>query len=113
MEEINSLINKVLLVGITLIDKDNNVLKQIQVHGNIVRVSSDGISIINNNTNKEFTIPADFENITEASPGEYKLRSTGEVVIDPDYISSWTVHNADENSVDLYESVGFGGYEPA
>jgi hypothetical protein len=27
----------------------------------------------------------------QASPGEYRLRSTSEVVIDPDFITTWTV----------------------
>jgi hypothetical protein len=28
--------------------------------------------------------------LQEAEPGEYRLRATGEVVVDPDYFARWT-----------------------
>jgi hypothetical protein len=31
--------------------------------------------------------------ISEGSPGEYRLKSTGEVVADPDYMAMWTLRS--------------------
>jgi len=113
MKEIGSLINKIMLVGITLLDERDELIEQVQVYGPIIRVSSEGIVILRNGTGAEFTIPPDFEYVSEAQPGEYRLRSTGEVVIDPDYTSSWTVRGASRESAELYAKSGFSGFERA
>ena len=113
MKEVGSLIDKILLVGITLLDDQGELLEQIQVYGPIIKIDSDGIVISRNGTGSNFIVPPDFNNITEAQPGEYKLSTTGEVVVNPDFISSWTVNSASHSSVELYSSVGFGGYERA
>lgn len=40
-----------------------------------------------------FWLPPDVGPFQDAKPGEYKLRSTGEVVVDPDLLATWTVNN--------------------
>jgi len=43
-------------------------------------------------------LPPEPEAYEPAPPGEYRLRSTGEVVVDPDYLTTWTVGSpADED----------------
>jgi hypothetical protein len=111
MKSIDSLINKILLVGITVLDDTDKLITQIQVYGPIIRVSADGIVIIRNKTQTEFTIPPDFENVLEARSGEYNLRATGETVVDPDYLSSWTVHCGSSEQAEQYLNIGFVGYE--
>jgi hypothetical protein len=39
------------------------------------------------------TLPPDPEAYSRARPGEYSLASTGEVVVDPDYPTVWTVES--------------------
>ena len=41
-----------------------------------------------------FTLPPDPEAFEAAEPGQYRLRTTGEVVTDPDFLTIWTVHLA-------------------
>jgi hypothetical protein len=36
-------------------------------------------------------LPPDFRAYSVAEPGVYTLKSTGEEVVDPDYLSHWTV----------------------
>ena len=111
MIDADKLIDKILLIGITVLNSSDEPITQIQVFGPIIEVNTKGVVILRNETQSKFSIPPDFENISVANPGEYKLRSTGEIVIDPDFISSWTVHSASEKEVERYSSVGFGGYE--
>jgi len=110
MKSIDSLLNKTLLIGITVLDDNDELITQIQVYGPVIRSNADGIVICRNQTQSEFTIPPDFDNVSEAKPGEYNLRSTGETVIDPDYLSSWTVRCGNKEQVKQYSEVGFGGY---
>jgi hypothetical protein len=40
---------------------------------------------------EEFSIPPDLSAIEIAAPGDYTLRSTNEVVRNPDYLASYSV----------------------
>jgi hypothetical protein len=97
-----SLIGKHLLIGITRLDREGNVVEQIQTHGRIVMVNDRRIVIEKADGSGEFGIPADLANLQKAPPGEYRLRSTGEIVVNPDLTSTWTVHE----SVEAYKSSG-------
>lgn len=37
------------------------------------------------------TLPPDLSAFEPAAPGSYRLKSTGETVNDPDYVTSWTI----------------------
>jgi hypothetical protein len=40
-----------------------------------------------------FWLPPDIRAFQDAQPGEYRLRSTGEIVVDPDFITNWTINH--------------------
>ena len=42
-------------------------------------------------TGDEFTLPADMSALTIAAEGEYRLKPSGDVVVDPDYLAVWTI----------------------
>ena len=111
MKEISSLIDKILLAGITILDSEDQLICQFQVFGPIVKIDASGITINRSFSGIEFALPPDFESIQEANPGEYRLRSSGETVLNPDYLSSWTVKGAKRESIEEYQSHGFRGYE--
>ena len=47
------------------------------------------------------TLPPDLRPFQPAPAGSYRLRSTGEVVLDPDYLATWTIRRpAVEDVVD-------------
>jgi len=39
----------------------------------------------------DFTLPPDLSSTKRAPRGEYKLHSTGEIVVDPDFIATWNL----------------------
>ncbi len=86
----NDLIGKVILVGMTYYSKNNEFIERKQFWGNIVSVSQNTIHIRQKN-GEEFSIPNDESAIERAKPGEYRLRSTGEVVVNPDFLSTWII----------------------
>jgi hypothetical protein len=43
------------------------------------------------NLGQKVTVPPHLSAIAPAGPGHYRLRGTGEVVIDPDFTTSWTI----------------------
>lgn len=80
-------IGKHLLFGITYLDHEGNELSRFQGHGTIVGVEP-LITVRLHGTNEEFTLPPE---VDEAEPGEYRIRSTGEIIVDPDLLARWMV----------------------
>jgi hypothetical protein len=90
-----SYVGKYILVGITYLDPEGKVTQQIQMHGTIVSVDErKGIEIElgGMRAGQTYTMPPDLSSISRANPGEYRLHSSGERIVDPDLLSTWTVH---------------------
>ncbi len=85
------LVGKYVLIGLTTLD-DECVVDQKQIHGYVSRFDErEGIAIKIAHSGKECVFPPDLSSLKLARPGEYRLKTTGEVVIDPDLIATWYV----------------------
>lgn len=89
-------IGKHVLVGIRYYEKTEDdpkskFIRQEQLHGEIVRANpADGI-VIRQANGEEFNLPPDLTRLEPSSEVDYKLRSTGEMVVNPDYIATWVI----------------------
>ena len=83
------LLGKHVLVGITKIDSAQNIVSQDQFHGVVTAI--DSVIHIRLSTGADYTLPPDPASFFPATPGEYRLRATGEAVVDPNFTASWTV----------------------
>ncbi|MBR5314815.1 MAG: hypothetical protein IKU45_05340 [Clostridia bacterium] len=92
----DELIGKVLLVGITYYTHDNEYIEQKQFYGTVTEANETIIRVAQKD-GTEFTLPPDLSSTKRARKGEYKLRSTGEIVVDPDYLATWNLNRAKEN----------------
>jgi hypothetical protein len=86
-----------LLVGLTHLDHAGNVVRKEQFHGIVIRASVEEGVILVDADGQELTVPLNREAFRPADPGEYRLRSTGEVVIDPAWLATWTVRPPDRH----------------
>jgi hypothetical protein len=94
-----SLLGKTVIIGLTYVDQDDNVLNQEQRHGTIVQVDEQsGFGIETGDEAEPYWLPPHLDAFGPAEPGEYRLRSTGEVIVDPDLLSNWTIVAADSDS---------------
>ena len=74
------------------------ILEQKQMHGDIIRINDkEGIVIKLHNSETEYKLPSDLDSVQEAPEGEYRFRSTGEIVLNPHYMTSWTITKPDPN----------------
>jgi hypothetical protein len=78
-------VGKRLLVGIRW-TSGGEVVRQEQFHGLIVEADHEGIVIERADTGSRVVLPPQLK---AAPSGEYRLRSTGEVVPNPDYLATW------------------------
>ena len=89
----DNIIGKTILVGLTYYSKDDEFLEQKQFFGTIVTANvNNGITIQKTGVDEQFSLPPDLRSFSVAAPGEYRLRSTGEVISDPDLLTTWTIH---------------------
>ena len=93
ISDLNELLGKSVLIGITRVDHKGELLSQQQYHGRVESLDGGLVHVRIAGTSEDFTLPPDPSAFVKASPGRYTLRSTGEVIVDPDFISSWTVHD--------------------
>jgi len=89
-----SYVGRTILVGITYLSHDDKLLGQQQLHGTITSADRNGIviALAGKRAGQSWTMPPSLEGIQRASPGEYRLRETGEVIVDPDLLSTWTIN---------------------
>lgn len=90
--KMKSLLYKYVIIGLSYIDKNENVLETVQLHGRVMRINStEGVVVQREDKQEEYKLPLDFDAFKLAQPGEYKLHTTGEIIVDPDYMSSWSI----------------------
>jgi hypothetical protein len=87
-------VGKTILIGITREFAAGEVDLE-QFAGRIVGFSAgeNNLAIIACTDGVERTYPWDHRALSPAQPGEYRLRSTGEVIENPDWLMQWTVRN--------------------
>jgi len=86
-------IGKTIVVGITRVNAAGEAFAQLQYHGRISDVSEDGIQI-ETPAGKRMVLPPALDSIQPAAPGEYRELSSGEVVLNPDFISTWEIRES-------------------
>jgi hypothetical protein len=92
-ERAQSYIGKHILIGLTYHDHEDNFIEQKQLHGVIVRVDEvQGIVVKLHNSEEEYKLPPDLRSFKEAPKGKFKLHSTGEIIINPDLLTTWIVN---------------------
>jgi hypothetical protein len=79
-----------LLVGVSVRRPDGTLLHQEQFCGRVLGVR-DGVVVVErpHAPGDPAHLPADYGAYDEAAPGSYLLATTGETVVDPDYVTTW------------------------
>jgi hypothetical protein len=91
------LIGKTVLIGLTYLDPEGERLEQ--KHGTIVAVDGHNgveIRLEGAETGSLFYLPPHLDAFHPASPGEYRLAATGDVVVDPDCVTTWVINLPDD-----------------
>jgi hypothetical protein len=111
-ERARALVGKYALVGVSFLDAEGNLLSQAQRHGRLIEVDEDrGIAIRfvahgRSWDGEVYRLPPDLRSVADAPAGEYRLRSTGEVIVDPDVTITWTITNppSDDDSAEKQQA---------
>lgn len=94
-ERAAALVGLYALVGVRWIGSDGETVEnEGQYHGRIVEadpVAGIKIACEGRRTGETFSLPPALDWFETADAGRYTLRSTGEVIVDPDVTASWRV----------------------
>ena len=91
LPEYDDYVGKHLLMSLTYLDATGAVGHKSQLHGVITRINEAIIAVERQDTGEEFTLPADLSALEVATEGEYRLKPSGLVVVNPDYLVVYTV----------------------
>jgi hypothetical protein len=89
-EEVRAVLGKRVLVGITHRTLKGEVESLEQFWGVAQRVNLREGLVLKLASFEERALPPDLSRLEPASPGNYRLKDTGEVVVDPDFTVMWT-----------------------
>ena len=89
IDDVEHLLGKTLLVGVTYLDDHGAVERSVEFAGPVIAVDP-LVAIEVSGSPGPFTLPPEPDAFDAAGPGQYNLRN-GEVVIDPDFLTIWTV----------------------
>jgi hypothetical protein len=93
-----SLLGQYVLIGLTRLANDGTLLEKAERHGRITLVDQDaGIKVVLAD-GEVLTLPPNPDAFNDAKPGIYRLRSTGEEVIDPDLTTVWTIQEPPDDA---------------
>ena len=97
MPEWDELVGKTILIGLTFTDADGNVIERTQRHGVVETADAErGVSTRfvapgHPWDGELYWLPPHREAFTVADPGVYRLHSTGETLVDPDFTTTWEI----------------------
>jgi hypothetical protein len=93
-EHAAALVGSHVLVGLTYLKPDGEVASRVQFDGVVAGVADGVVSVRRHDTGETFTLPPAAEAFAPAAEGEYRLRESGRVVTNPDFVCTMTVHLA-------------------
>jgi hypothetical protein len=82
---------KTVLVGITRLSPTGELRAQEQFAGRLAEIDPDNGLLLDVGADEPHWLPPDMGPWEVAAPGEYRLRSTGETLVDPDYLCTWVL----------------------
>ena len=98
---------KIFLIGLTFIDQDGNVIEQYQTSGTVYELTDTGFLKFERSNQSVFQLPYDKRAIKEAAEGEYSEKSTGKLITNPDFITTWKIDVKTTDNLDDMKRNGF------
>ncbi|MCB0792253.1 MAG: hypothetical protein H6595_12980 [Flavobacteriales bacterium] len=98
---------KVFLVGVDLLSGDGALIEKYQTAGVVEELTNDGFFLLKREDGSLFTLPYEPTSIKVADKGEYTLKATNEVIVDPDYMTTWDVKLKSADDMADFKAKGF------
>ena len=104
-ERARFLLGRTVSAGVTALSSADEPIEQRQYAGLVTAVDEGRGVTLQLDDGSNYTLPPDLRPFEEARPGEYRPRSSGKIVLDPDYVCTWSMQMRSAN--DLMPPGGF------
>ncbi|MES2934127.1 MAG: hypothetical protein V4805_11650 [Pseudomonadota bacterium] len=104
--QLEDLLTKTCVIGLSYFDKDGELLKQSQYAGTVTQVDYElGISVQLRHTDASieqavFIVPPNLDAWFKAPPGHYRHAPSGVDIENPDYLVTWSIYRTQEQKDD-------------
>jgi hypothetical protein len=104
--QLEDLLSKTCVIGLSYFDKDGELLKQSQYAGMVTQVDREqGISVQLRHSDASiekpvFILPPNLAAWFKAPPGHYRHAPSGVDVENPDYLVTWSIYRTQEETAD-------------
>lgn len=81
-------------MGLTIQDEATGEVSREQLHGRVAWVDPRkgiGLDLQGKRLGDSYVLPPDTRSFSRAPAGDYRLHGTGEIVTNPDFLTTWTV----------------------
>ena len=95
------------LIGLTFIDENDDLIEQYQTHGIVEKLQNNALLIIKRKDGSLFQFPYDSKTIKKAKPGDYREQKTGEIISNPDFITTWEISTSKIDNLEDIKNHGF------
>jgi hypothetical protein len=107
LETQNFFVGKVFLIGLTFLDADSNPIEDYETSGTVEELTDEGMLVFKKADGNLFQLPYEPETVHTAEKGDYKERGTGNIIVDPDFITVWKIRVNDGDNLDELKSKGY------
>ena len=91
-KELKSFIKgKFFLIGLTFMNDDEDIVEEYQTSGIVEELTDDGYIKFKREDGSIFIVPYDNKAIASTAEGEYQEVSTGKIINNADFITTWEV----------------------
>ena len=104
--QIEDVLSKTCVIGLSYIGTDDEVLKQAQYAGTVTQVDREqGISVQLHHSDASvakpvFILPPNLDAWFKAPPGHYRHPASGVDMENPDYLVTWSIYRTQEETAD-------------
>ncbi len=96
-QQAETMIGKKVLVSLTCMNDFGDLDAFEQFAGTIVRIDNkDGLVVMREDTQEEFSLPPDLDHYQVAKSGDYKLAESDTIVSNPDFVVEWDIYPPDK-----------------
>ena len=103
----NALIGKLVIIGISFFDSNDDLIDTFQTHGIIEKPDNLELLRIRKKDNHIFQLPFDPDTIQEAAPGKYSEKHSSTVITNPDYMILWNISVENQEKIDKIMEFGY------
>ena len=100
--------NKLFLIGLRFINQEGQQIEKYQTSANLIELNNSRVFTFKRSNGEPFNLPYHKESILKARKGRYRSKTSGEIVLNPDYIIQLNISTYCKEEIQSIKKYGLG-----